>query len=404
MAYDWELHRRPEQAIPPGNWLIWLILTGRGWGKTRTGSETVRHMVMTNQARRVALVGATAADVRDVMVEGPSGILSVCPPHERPEYQPSKRRLVWPNGAMAYLYTADEPDRLRGPQHDFAFCDELASWRYPEAWTNLLLGLRLGSQPRVVATTTPKRRPFLKEIIQDPRTYITRGSTYDNIDNLPQYYISQVIAKYEGTLLGRQEIYGEYIEEIPGALLQYHMIEACRVLYPPTLRRVVIGVDPATTASEESDETGIVAVGYGIDRQYYVLADESGRYTPIGWGRKILDLVQRLEADAIVVEVNQGGEMVRTILEMAAHNLGLSLPRIIEIHAKRGKLIRAEPSVALYEQKKVHHVGTFPQLEDQLCGWTINLDWSPDRLDALIYALTELQRHEGTPWEAIGLH
>lgn len=374
---------------------MWLIQTGRGWGKTRTGSEAVRAEKAAGRARRIALVGPTAADVRDVMVGGPSGIIAVSPPWDRPEYQPSKRRIVWKDGAVAYLYSAEEPDRLRGPQHDFAFCDELASWYYPEAWDNLLLGMRMGPHPRIVATTTPKPRTFLKAIMEDPRTVITRGSTYDNRDNLPEAFFSQVVARYEGTTLGRQEIEGEYLEDMPGALVTRAVMDALRVTDPPDMERIVIAVDPAATAHEESDETGIVACGKGRDDHFYCLADESGRYGPLAWGKKVLALATRLEADAVVAEVNQGGDMVSTILSLCARELGVPMPRLLTVHAKRGKVLRAEPVVALYEQGRVHHVGAFPNLEDQLCGWTVDADWSPDRLDALVYALSELSASGG---------
>lgn len=390
-AYDWDLAARPKQKLPPGDWFVWLIMTGRGAGKTRAGSEAVRQEVEAGRARRVALVGATAADVRDTMVEGPSGIMEVCPPWDQPEYQPSKRRLRWKNGALAFLYSAEEPDRLRGPQHDLAFCDELASWAGGgETWDNLLLGMRVGSNPRVIAVTTPKPRAFLKAIIADPRTHVTRGTTYDNRENLPELFFSQVVARYEGTTLGRQEIHGEYLEEIPGALLHRPMLDALRVASAPVLTRVAVGVDPAATATEASDETGIMACGKGEDGHLYVLADGSGRFSPLSWGKRVLDLATRREADAVVAETNQGGDMVATILGMAARDLGISLPRLVTVHAKRGKVIRAEPVVALYEQGKVHHVGAFAELEDQLCGWTVDADWSPDRLDALVYALLEL--------------
>ncbi|HPD07437.1 MAG TPA: terminase family protein [Candidatus Bipolaricaulis sp.] len=394
LAYDWELNARPEQLMPPGNWFIWLILTGRGWGKTRAGSESVCYEKRAGRARRIALVGATAADVRDVMVDGPSGIMAVSPPWDRPEYQPSKRRLRWADGAIAYLYSADEPDRLRGPQHDFAFCDEIAAWRYPDAWDNLLLGMRMGEHPRIVATTTPKPRAFLRAIMEDPRSVVTRGSTYDNRENLPEAFFSHVIARYEGTTLGRQEIEGEFLEDIPGALLTRATIDALRVQAAPSLLRIVIAVDPAATAHEESDETGIVACGIAENGHVYCIADESGRYTPVAWGKRVLALAARLDADAVVAEVNQGGDMVGTILALCAEELGVPMPRLVTVHAKRGKVLRAEPVVAMYEQGRIHHVGSYHELEDQLCGWTVDADWSPDRMDALVYAITELSGGE----------
>jgi phage terminase large subunit-like protein len=378
----WPFWARPEQLAPAGDWRTWLVKAGRGWGKTRVGAEWVRGRA--EAVGRIALVGPTAADVRDVMVEGESGIMSICPAGERPEYQPSRRRLVFPSGALAFCYSADEPERLRGPQHGAAWCDEIGAWRYPEAWDQLRMGLRLGNDPRAVVTTTPRPTDLLRRIAKDPGTVTTRGTTFDNRANLATDFLSAIVARYEGTRLGRQELMGEDLDDNPAALWQRNDLDRFRVMGVPELVRVVVGVDPAVTASEEADETGIVVVGLGADGHGYVLDDRSLRGTPDGWGREAMAAYHRHRANGIVVEVNQGGDLVRHLLS----TLDRHVP-IREVRASRGKVARAEPVAALYEQGRIHHVGTFGPLEDQLCGWTPGHD-SPDRLDALVWAVTEL--------------
>jgi len=389
LEYDWRFWARKNQIAPGGDWSWWLLLAGRGFGKTRTGAEWVREAKDT--CGRMALVAPTAGDARDVMVEGESGILAISPPWDRPIYEPSKRRLTWNNGAQVITYSADEPDRLRGPQHDGCWADEVAAWRYAEAWDMLLFGLRLGTNPRGVATTTPKPVKLVRELLRDPRCVVTRGSTLDNSANLAASFLSTILAKYDGTRLGRQEINAEMLEDVPGALWQRQHIDAARVKRVPCdLRRVVVAIDPATTSGEESDETGIIVAGVGTDGQGYVLEDLTCRETPQGWARIAVDAYTRHKADRIVAETNQGGEMVEGTLRTVA-----SLVPFTGVHAKRGKVLRAEPVSALYEQGRVAHLGSMAALEDQMCSFTPDFDkaaagYSPDRVDALVYALTEL--------------
>ncbi|PZN08384.1 MAG: ATP-binding protein [Bacillota bacterium] len=388
LLYDWRFWARPKQLPPEGPWRIWLILAGRGFGKTRTGAEWVREQVERHGRRRIAIVGRTAADVRDVMVEGESGILSISPPWFRPVYEPSKRRLTWPNGAIATLYSADEPDLLRGPQHDAAWADELAAWRRPEAWDNLMFGLRLGPDPRVVVTTTPRPVKIIRDLLQDPTCVVTRGSTYENAANLAPAFLEQIISRYEGTRLGRQELYGEVLDDVPGALWQRKRIDELRVREAPELVRVVVAIDPAVTSEEGSDETGIVVAGRGVDGHAYVLADRSCRMSPDGWARRAVKAYYDFDGDRIVGEVNNGGDLVETVIRTVDPKVPYKAVR-----ASRGKAVRAEPVAALYEQGKVHHVGTFEHLEDQLCQITpdgYQGAGSPDRADALVWALTEL--------------
>ncbi len=380
------MQARPAQLPPPGDWRVWLVLAGRGWGKSRTGAEWVRAQVNNRICGRLAAVAPTAADARDVMTEGESGILAVCShDQDRPHYEPSKRRITWPSGALVTLYSADEPDRLRGPQHDGAWCDELAVWRRPEAWDMLMLGLRLGRDPRCVVTTTPKPVKHIKELIKAPTTVITGGSTYENIDNLAPAFIEQIIKRYEGTTLGLQELYAKLLEDNPAALWRRaEMIEAHRVTSYPALVRVLVGVDPEATSGEDSSETGIVVAGRGSDGHAYVLDDRTVRASPQKWAEAAAAAYHIHKGDRIIAEVNNGGEMVSSTLR----TVDKSLP-IKTIHASRGKQTRAEPIAALYEQGRVHHVGTFAELESQMCQWVPG-DPSPDRLDALVWALTEL--------------
>jgi phage terminase large subunit-like protein len=393
---DWRLKARPSQLPPVGEWTVWLILTGRGWGKTRCGAEWIRSRVMAG-CSRLALVGATAADVRDIMVEGESGILAISPNHDRPEYQPGLRRLTWKNGAIATCYSADEPDRLRGPQHDGAWCDEIASWRYPDAWDMLMLGLRIGKNPRVVATTTPRPVKLIRNLLarEGKDVAVTRGRTIENVANLAPAFLSEIMRRYEGTRLGRQELDAEVLEDVPGALWQREWIDRDRVAAAPELKRIVVAIDPAMSTNEGSDETGIIVAGVGGDGHGYVVDDLSGRYQPHDWAARAVEAYRRHDADRIVAEVNNGGEMVAATLRTVDANVPF-----MAVHASRGKVIRAEPVAAVYEQKKVHHVGSFSVLEDQLCGFTSDFDrsragYSPDRLDALVWALSDLMVKHG---------
>ena len=388
LAYDWAFWGRPEQQMPSGDdWDKWLILAGRGWGKTRTGAETVRAWVRSGY-RRIALVAATAADARDVLVEGESGILRVHPDAERPLYEPSKRRLTWPNGAIATTYSADEPDRLRGPQHDAALCDELASWSYPEAWDMLMMGLRLGERPRVAITTTPRPIKIIRDLMSDPRCRVTRGATHDNALNLAPQFLSQIVARYEGTRLGRQELYAEVLTDNPGALWHRDsMIEPYRVRDLPYVRRIVVAIDPAVTSSEDSDETGIIVAALGEDGRGYVLEDVTCKESPAGWAARAIEAYHKWGADRIVAEGNQGGDMIETIIRSI--DPAISYTRV---HARHGKYARAEPVAALYEQGRISHVGaSLGLLEDELCEYDqTTARASPNRLDALVWALTSL--------------
>lgn len=386
ITYDWYgFWARETQQIPPGNWRIWGILAGRGFGKTRTGAEWLRDRVQHGGSLRSALVARTKSDIRDVMVEGESGVLTIADPRFRPRYEPSKRRLTWPNGAVTTTFSADEPDQLRGPEHDTVWCDELAAWRRIEAWDMLSFGLRLGTDPRAMFTTTPRRSPLLRKILARPNVVITTGSTYDNADNLADAFIEEIITSYEGTRLGQQEIYAQMLEDNPDALWNYDsMIEAHRAPRPNNLLRIVVAVDPEASSSEEAAETGIIVVGLGIDRHGYVLADYTVRGTPSVWGAAVAQAYHDWDADMIVGEVNNGGEMVGYVIQTVDSRLPFSAVR-----ATRGKLLRAEPVSSLYERGMVHHVGAFRELEDQMTQWTPG-DKSPDRLDALVWGLTEL--------------
>lgn len=396
LLHDWRFLARSNQIAPDGDWRTWLVLAGRGFGKTRTGAEWVREQIKAGR-KRVALIAPTASDARDVMVEGESGILAVCWAGDRahngdmlgrPSYEPSKRRLTWANGAVATLFSAEEPERLRGPQHEAMWCDELAAWKYlRETWDMAMFGLRLGDDPRTCITTTPKPLKLLREIMADDGTVVTRGSTYDNKANLAGAFLSQIVKKYEGTRLGRQELNAEIMEEAEGALWSRAMVDQALLSGAlPEFKRVVIAVDPATTDKEESAETGIVAAAIGQDDRGYVLKDVSGRYSPAGWARKAIALSHELKADRIVAEGNQGGEMVRHVIQTEWPQAPVTI-----VHASRGKQARAEPVAALYEQGRVSHVAGLGELEDQMVNWEpLSGMPSPDRLDALVWALTEL--------------
>lgn len=396
--FEWYLNGSRRAQRPPGHdWRTWLLIAGRGFGKTRSGAEFIRACASLHIARRIALVAPTALDARGVMVEGESGLLSIGPEEERPDYEPSLHRLTWPNGAVATLFSADEPDRLRGPQHDLAWCDELAAWRYPAAWDMLMFGLRLGRDPRVVVTTTPRPIRLLRELLADPRTVVTRGRTLDNKANLAPGFLDQIVRRYQGTRLGRQELDGEILDDLPGALWRHGLIDAARLPAAPPLVRVVVAIDPAVASGEQADETGIIVAGRDAGGDGYILADASGRYPPADWARAALTAFRTHRADRIVAEVNNGGELVEAMLRTLDPNVPYAA-----VHAARGKVARAEPVAALYEQGRIHHIGAFPALEDQMCAFGPDFDraaagYSPDRVDALVWALSELfvETHAG---------
>ena len=383
LRYIWQFWRRPNQTLPSGSWRSWLILAGRGFGKTRTGAETVRGWV--KNYRYVNLIGATSDDARDIMIEGESGILAICPKDERPVYVKNLAKLAWPNGATSLIFTADAPERLRGKQHEKLWEDELAAWRYPEAHTQAMLGMRLGDNPQTVITTTPKPTKEIKELLKDATTTITRGSTYDNRANLAEAFFAEVIKRYEGTRLGRQELNAELLEDIEGALWKLAQLDTTRVRTAPLLRRIVIAIDPAVSANATSDETGIVAAGIDNFGHGFILGDASGVYSPLGWASKAVAQHDTLQADCIVAEANNGGDLVEANLRAYGFTGKVKL-----VHASRGKMTRAEPIAALYEQNKVHHVGVFSDLESQMTTWSPAVDDSPDRVDALVWALSEL--------------
>jgi phage terminase large subunit-like protein len=400
LMWDWSVWGRPEQQAPEGDWNIWLVLAGRGFGKTRLASEWVREQAKyTNTGqRRFALVARTAADVRDVIVEGESGIMNVTPPSEKPLYEPSKRRLTWPNGNTATLFTADEPDSLRGPQFTHAWGDEIAAWRQtPDAagmtaFDNLRVGTRLGDKPKILVTTTPKRTPLLYKLIEEANTgrvVITRGSTMDNAGNLSGAYMDTMLGVYEGTSLARQELYGEMLEAMEGAMWTEEMIEAGReAIYPLSTPLRIIGVDPSV-AENPRDECGIVVVSATAESDLYkrhawVLEDASVLGSPTVWAQRVVDMARKWGCP-VVAEVNQGGAMVRNAINTIDPTI-----KVLEVHSKQGKALRAEPISLAYEQQRVHHVGYLADLESQMISWVPGEGRSPDRIDALVHALTAL--------------
>ena len=406
LQYDWEFWGRPDQ-LPPVQWgqagcFIWMIRTGRGWGKSRTATEIFINAVRYGGYKYPNLVGATADEVRDVMINGETGILKCAAPDFYPEYIPSLKKLIWPNKVETHIYYGSEPSKGRGPQSDFLWFDEIAKYQFPEeTFDNLMLGLRLGSNPLCIVTSTPRPTRFLMDLEQrtDKQeracTVVTRGRTQDNFKNLSPVFISTIISKYEHTRLGRQELEGEFLSDNPEALWKRSDIDNNRVRQIPELTYVVIGVDPSATSKAGSDDTGIIAAGKSKEGHFYILGDYTCHLTPQGWGEAVLTAYHKHEANMVIGETNQGGEMVQ-------HTLKTIDPKIPfkAVHSSRGKSIRAEPVSALYEQGKVHHFGTFPELEDELCEWTPGAD-SPDRLDALVFALTELEGK--TPLENFSL-
>ena len=392
IPHVWKFWARPAQTAPTWRWRTWMILAGRGFGKTRAGAEYTRGWAEQDGKARIALIGATHADVRGVMVEGESGLLAIAPPGWRPVFEPSRRRLVWRNGAQAFLYSAEEPETLRGPQHDFAWGDEIAKWANAEAvWDNLALGMRIGERPRAVVTTTPRPTPLVKRLLADPSCAVTRGRTRDNIAHLPPAFVAAVEATYGGTRLGRQELDGELIEDVAGALWTRTGLEACRRGAAPAMARVIVGVDPPAGAGASSDACGIVVAGLGTDGRAWVLADASVQgLPPEGWARAVAGAAAAWDADRVIAEVNNGGAMVESVLR----GVEASLP-VKCVRAAQGKVARAEPVAALYGAGRVHHLGVFPALEDEMCGLIAGGTYSgpgrsPDRADALVWAMSEL--------------
>ncbi|WP_379923179.1 DNA-packaging protein [Erythrobacter sp. R86502] len=397
--YLWEYTARPEQLPPDGEWRIWMIMAGRGFGKTRSGAEWVRMIADANPSARIALISSSLAEARAVMVEGESGLMAVYRPDQRPHFEPSLHRIRFRSGAQAQLFSAAEPEGLRGPQHSHAWCDEIGKWplahdRATRCWENLLLGLRLGPEPRIAVTTTPRAVPLVQRLVkqaaQSVDVVISQGRTDQNIGCLPDRFMQAITDEFANTQLARQEIDGELLEDVEGALWTRSMLEQAREHGPVALAvRVVVAVDPPASAT--GDECGIIVGSLGEDGIARVLADCSvSGATPAQWAMRVADAAQEWRADRVIAEANQGGAMVESVLRAADQALPVRL-----VHASRGKVARAEPVAALYAAGRVRHVGMFARLEDQLCGLLVGGGYagpgsSPDRADAAVWALTEL--------------
>jgi phage terminase large subunit-like protein len=387
--YRWERQLARENQLPPaGDWQTWMVLAGRGFGKTRMGAEWVAHQAWKHDKTRWAVVAPTFSDARDVCVEGESGLKAILERYGvMAKWNRSLGEIDLTNGSKIKMFSADEPERLRGPQHHGAWCDELAAWRYEAAWDQLRFGLRLGELPRTIVTTTPKPIPLVRRLMDLDSTTITRGSTFDNAGNLSTIALEEFQARYEGTRLGRQELFGEILEDVPGALWTRKMLDDYRVTEPPRLKRVVVGVDPAVTNTEDSDSTGIIVAGVGDDGDFYVFADRTLKASPDGWAREAVIAFHSYSADSVIVESNQGGDLNEAVLRTIEPDLPIRM-----VNARRGKQIRAEPIAALSEQGKFHIVGSLESLEDELTSWTPDAKKSPDRLDAMVHAVTALMQ------------
>jgi phage terminase large subunit-like protein len=398
LLYSWRTWARPEQLPPPGNWLVWLLLAGRGYGKSRTGAEWCRMKAHALPNSHGALIAPTAADARDVMVKA---LISCSPPWEGLRYESSKRSLTWLNGSSATLYSAEEPDRLRGPQHSWAWVDEIATWPDPETvWDEgLMMGLRVGANPQVIVTTTPRPIDILKRMVDKHHNQaignvaITKGSTFDNVGNLSAEFIATMQDKYASTRLGRQEIYAEILDDVEGALWTHAMIDRTRVQASPPLRRVVVAVDPSGSAKKTADTAGIVVAGLGdcsckgkIEQHAFVLEDLTGKFSPRDMGERAIAAYHRHKCDRLVAEDNFGGKIIEDLVALIDKRVAYRA-----VHASRGKLVRAEPVAALYEQGRVHHIGLFKELEDEQCSYAPLVSTeSPGRMDALVWAITDL--------------
>jgi phage terminase large subunit-like protein len=400
LLWDWRFWARPNQLAPKGGWQTWLALAGRGFGKTEAGAQWIRERVQQG-ARSIALVAETQKDLEEVMV---ARIVAIHPPAEAPTVRYRPVRMVWPNGAVALGYNGTEPDQLRGPEFDTAWVDELAKYRYArETWDMLQFTMRSGSDPRVFVTTTPRPIPVVREILADPVTVVTRGSTFDNAENLPAQFLERLKTRYAGTRLGRQELEAEILDDVQGALWTRAMIDrALQAVSLPEMQRVVVAVDPSGTRGESDtgDSVGVIVAGKGIDGRGYILADRTCKLSPAGWGREVVRAYHEFKADRVVAERNFGGAMVEHVIRTADPSVAYS-----EVTASRGKVVRAEPVAALYEQGKVSHVRPLPDLEDQFCQMTGDGyvgEGSPDRADAAVWALTDLMLSAPVPVAAVG--
>lgn len=389
LLYDYDWNARPNQIIPQNGWGILILKAGRGFGKTWVGAHWIKREVQTN--KYCNLMGSTMNDVIKTMIMGPSGIMSICSKHEKPTFKNGE--LQWPNGARSLLFSAEEPERLRGPNHMKIWMDEVGSWRYQDSFDQAMFGLRLGKNPQCLITTTPRTTPLFKKLMANPRTLVMHGSTYDNKDNLAQVFLDKMADDYEGTRLGRQELYGELLEENENALWNLTMLDALRVESYNNFSRIVVAIDPAVTNNDSSDNTGIVVCGKGEDGHYYIIEDLTMKGKPSEWATVAVNAYHKYNADRIVAETNNGGDLVEDVIRNVDRNVSYK-----KVTATRGKILRAEPIAALYEQKKVHHIGLgvnvskLKKLEEQMCNFTGTdlKQKSPDRLDALVWGLTEL--------------
>lgn len=390
LIWYWPFWAREDQLAPLGDWTSWLLLGGRGAGKTRAGAEWVRYRANLTSgpeaSRQIALVGETLGAVRQVMVEGPSGILAVSPTSERPRFYASRNLLVWPNGARAYMFSAERPQSLRGPQFDAAWCDELAKWRHDQTtWDMLQFGLRLGSKPQQVLTTTPRPTALLKALLKDDQCLVTRSSTSANKANLAPSFLRDILKRYEGTRLGRQELEAELLDDRQAGLWNVDLLDRQRCQSAPTLEHVIVAVDPPVGSGPRADGCGVIILGRGKDGLAYIIGDQSSQgLSPRAWARKVAQAYDEYNADLLVAEVNQGGELIRELVLREAPDI-----RFRAVRARRGKLVRAEPIVALYERGFVFHVGNFEKLEEEMCRYDGH-GASPDRMDALVWGLTEM--------------
>jgi len=395
---SWLETARDKQLQPKVEHYIWLILAGRGWGKTRTGAQDIALYALRNPNVNCAVVAPTHGDLRRVCFGGNSGLLSILPKEcflnskDLKGYSSSVSEVRLFNGSKITGYAAQEPDRLRGPQFHRAWCDEVAAWRYPEAFDQLMFGLRLGDNPQCVITTTPKPIQLIKNLVERDDVYVTRGNTFENEANLAESALTMLKEKYEGTTIGRQELYAEIVDDIDGALWTNNLIDRTRLQQDTEkdLSQIIVAIDPAVTANANSDETGIIVVGKDFNNNFYVLEDLSGRHSADKWGRIAINAFYEWEADRIVAEVNNGGDLVERLIR----NIDTNVP-YRSVRATRGKILRAEPIAALYEQDRVHHIGLYPELEQQMCSYTGETNTSPDRLDALVWGLTELSKSKG---------
>jgi predicted phage terminase large subunit-like protein len=383
---DWLFKARAAQYWPEGNWRLWAIIAGRGFGKTRPGAEWVKHNAMALGVKRQILVAPTNGDLRKTMIEGESGILAVCP---EARYNQQRQTVFFPNGCIAEGFSAEEPERLRGPQGEKAWCDEVAAWQYDQdTWDMMEFALRLGDNPQILVTTTPKPRPLIQAIIEEA-DHITGGSTYENADNLAPSYLAAIKRKYEGTRLGQQEIFAKLLEDVQGALWKRELIKYSK---SDDYLRKVVAIDPAVTNTDESDECGIVIGGKGADGKGRVIGDFSGRMSPLEWANRAVNLFHAHSCDLIVAETNNGGDLVETVLRTVDPRIPFK-----KVTASRGKRTRAEPISSLYEQGRIEHEKPFDELEDQMCNWVPDSGMkSPDRMDAMVWCMTELML--GAEW------